>query len=74
MLCRMEKLLMDDETKRQFIKDEAAKLARIVAKQLRQEYVKHIDGVWWLWTLGRPIRPLTLQEFEEALERGDIHE
>ena len=51
----------------------ASETAKHVAHLLQQKYVKHEDGVWWLWTLGRPIRPLTSTEVKEAQERGDIY-
>lgn len=63
---------MDGNWKREFIRREAAKVAREVAYQLQQEYKKHIDGVWWLWTMGAAVRPLTSRELQEAIDRGDI--
>lgn len=42
----------------------AAGIAKAMAIILQQEYKKH-EGRWWLWTLGKPARPLTDAEIEE---------
>jgi hypothetical protein len=42
-----------------------------IALLLRQEY-RQRGQEWWLYTLGRPARPLTSEEIAEHLDRGAI--
>lgn len=49
----------------------AREIANDIARILRQEY-KQVDGKWWLWSLGKPQRPLTDEEIEGAKQRGQI--
>lgn len=42
-----------------------------MAGLLQQEYKKH-DDAWWLFSLGKPARPLTESEISDAIARGDI--
>lgn len=46
------------EADRDWINKRARELADIMADLLQQEYTR-IGGVWWLWSLGRAMRPLT---------------
>jgi len=59
---------MDRETR---IRQVARELANDIARILRQEY-KQVDGEWWLWSLGKPRRPLSEEEIEGARRRGQI--
>lgn len=45
-------------------KKTARAISRAMATILQQEYKMH-KGRWWLWTLGKPARPLTDAEVEE---------
>lgn len=45
--------------------------ANFFATVLRQKYEK-VDGVWWLFSLDKPVRPLTAEEIEDATQRGKI--
>ena len=42
----------------------AAGVAKALAVVLQQEYKMH-KGRWWLWSLGKPARPLTDNEIKE---------
>ena len=53
------------------VKQAAREIANGVATFLRQEY-QLVDGEWWLFSLGRPRRPLTDIEIKEAQKRGQI--
>jgi len=44
--------------------DISRQIAHGMADLLCQEYKVH-DGQWWLWTLGKPARPLTDIEITE---------
>lgn len=57
-------------TDEQIAKD-AREIADRMAKLLRQEYRWH-KGAWWLFTLGKPARPLTADEVIYAAGRGLI--
>jgi hypothetical protein len=72
--------MTDEELRKLFVelrptKEEIASMAREVCKSmadfLQQEYKKQ-DGVWWLYSLGKPARPLTDEEISEHILRGDI--
>lgn len=49
----------------------AREIADEMANFLRQEYKFH-KGHWWLFTLGKPARPLLSYEIEHAKGRGLI--
>ena len=62
-----------DEKTRLLIKQMSREVADEMAKLLRQEYKWHEDA-WWLFTLGRPARPLTEDEIQYAKNQGDIQD
>ena len=59
---------LDDIGREMAQPEERRKTARAISKamatMLRQEYKMH-QGAWWLWTLGKPARPLTDAEIKE---------
>ncbi len=50
----------------------AKELGKAVAKLLRQE-LKWYDQAWWLFTLGKPARKLTVPEVKAAIAEGRIN-
>lgn len=59
------------EADRRWIDQAARELADQMADLLQQEY-KMVGPEWWLWTLGKPKRPLSEREIEYARGRGLI--
>lgn len=47
----------------------AQEVARAIGNLLRQDYVK-VGGVWWLFSLGRPVRRLSHREVYWHVRRG----
>ena len=47
---------------------DSSKLAGLIGNMLHQSYEIH-EGIWWLFTLGKPARPLTEEEVRWHTER-----
>lgn len=47
------------------IREVSKEVCNLMADLLQQEY-KLYQGQWWLWSLGKPARPLTDEEVAEA--------
>lgn len=65
------KILRDSLPSEEEQKALAKRAANFMADLLRQEYRLH-EGAWWLFSLGKPARPLREDEIVEARERGQI--
>ena len=50
------------------VKQISGDIAKGVGRLLRQEH-RLIDGTWWLFTLGKAMRPLTADEVQWHTER-----
>ncbi len=67
----LKKIIIEATPTDEEIKDIVKEIQNFMATLLQQEY-RYYGGTWWLFSLGKPARPLTTEEIKEHRQRGEI--